>query len=228
MSLLELSSLGPAHLNLCVTANDGNSFNDNDGTATATNNQLLLASPPHVDEEGHPLSEYERLRLRNVQRNKTRLAHLGLLVPPGRALGQSSSSATKRRVNKKSKKDERSQRVTRSVIRKEGEELKEVLALSLRDQEISANKKPKTSERIRGSRVIDVEYAWSHRAVEQSSAETPAASSITASVQVVSRTAASCSDSLSPRKQPVFLPVKFQEVEENDMAFGIVGNTGKC
>lgn len=48
------------------------------------------------------------------------------------------------------------------MIRKEDEELKKAIALSLNDLGNFVNKKPKTSERIRGSRVIDVEYAWSH------------------------------------------------------------------
>ena len=35
-------------------------------------------SPDHFDSSGHPLSEYERLRLRNIQRNNSRLDQLGL------------------------------------------------------------------------------------------------------------------------------------------------------
>ena len=42
------------------------------------------SSPDHVDADGRSLSEYERLRLRNIQRNKSRLAQLGLLVPPNK------------------------------------------------------------------------------------------------------------------------------------------------
>lgn len=36
-------------------------------------------SPAHVDASGRPLSEYERLRQRNIERNRSRLAQLGLL-----------------------------------------------------------------------------------------------------------------------------------------------------
>jgi len=55
------------------------------GGGGSTNNEMQLASPPLVDENGHPLAEYERLRLRNIQRNKARLASLGLLNPGQRA-----------------------------------------------------------------------------------------------------------------------------------------------
>lgn len=47
----------------------------------ATSSTSTTDSPDHVDEDGHPLSEYERLRLRNIQRNRARLAELGLLAP---------------------------------------------------------------------------------------------------------------------------------------------------
>jgi len=57
------------------------------GGGGANNNEMQLASPALVDANGHPLSEYERLRLRNIQRNKARLASLGLLVPPGQQQG---------------------------------------------------------------------------------------------------------------------------------------------
>ena len=82
---------------------------ENNNNATDNNNQTASSpeSPALVDANGHPLSEYERLRLRNIKRNKARLAHLGLLVPPTRNNGndQSSSSATaKRGRSKKSKK----------------------------------------------------------------------------------------------------------------------------
>ena len=38
---------------------------------------------PEVDENERPLSEYERLRLKNIRRNQARLAELGLLRRPG-------------------------------------------------------------------------------------------------------------------------------------------------
>ena len=49
------------------------------------------SSPDHVDADGRCLSEYERLRLRNIQRNKSRLAQLGLLVPPDKTDNDASS-----------------------------------------------------------------------------------------------------------------------------------------
>jgi len=58
----------------------------------SVNNVMQLASPALVDANGHPLSEYERLRLRNIQRNKARLASLGLLVPPGQQQGGGGSN----------------------------------------------------------------------------------------------------------------------------------------
>lgn len=39
-----------------------------------------VPSPDHFDSSGHPLSDYERLRLRNIQRNNARLDQLGLLA----------------------------------------------------------------------------------------------------------------------------------------------------
>ena len=62
------------------------------GDGGINNNEMQLASPALVDANGHPLSEYERLRLRNIQRNKARLASLGLLVPPGQQQGGGSSN----------------------------------------------------------------------------------------------------------------------------------------
>ena len=52
---------------------------------------LGTSSPDHVDADGRPLSEYERLRLRNIQRNKSRLAQLGLLVPTDKTDNDASS-----------------------------------------------------------------------------------------------------------------------------------------
>mmetsp|Transcript_7356 Transcript_7356/g.17113 ORF Transcript_7356/g.17113 Transcript_7356/m.17113 type:complete len:1167 (+) Transcript_7356:119-3619(+) len=43
---------------------------------------MSSSSPPKFDKDGHPLSEYERQRLKNIQRNETRLKQLGLLVAP--------------------------------------------------------------------------------------------------------------------------------------------------
>lgn len=71
--------------------------------AVTLDSNNATSSPDHVDADGYPLSEYERLRLRNMQRNKSRLAQLGLLVPPvktnygGQSLSSSSGTTGKKR-----------------------------------------------------------------------------------------------------------------------------------
>ena len=50
----------------------GNTNDEADNQADETAN----VDEQEVGEDGHPLSDYERLRLRNIQRNNARLKHL--------------------------------------------------------------------------------------------------------------------------------------------------------
>jgi hypothetical protein len=51
-----------------------------DNIDQVTDDVNQVPSPDHFDSSGHPLSDYERLRLRNIQRNNARLDQLGLLA----------------------------------------------------------------------------------------------------------------------------------------------------
>ena len=56
------------------------------GSDDESSEEMSSSSPPNFDKDGHPLSEYERQRLRNIQRNETRLKQLGLLIDPTQAV----------------------------------------------------------------------------------------------------------------------------------------------
>mmetsp|Transcript_28908 Transcript_28908/g.69674 ORF Transcript_28908/g.69674 Transcript_28908/m.69674 type:complete len:1209 (-) Transcript_28908:103-3729(-) len=83
---------GPSASNDGDAADDGDEASgaplaDEDAAAKHDISSSTNATPADdnviVDEDGHTLSEYERLRLRNIQRNRARLAQLGLLAKPG-------------------------------------------------------------------------------------------------------------------------------------------------
>ena len=61
---------------------------------------MSSASPPNFDSDGRPLSEYERQRLKNIQRNETRLKQLGLLVAPAQDVER--KNGTKKKQKRKS------------------------------------------------------------------------------------------------------------------------------
>jgi len=76
--------------NIQVAAADGNNGNQ-------------AANEQEVDENGHPLSEYERLRLRNIKRNQARLSKLGLLAPSKSSNNDNGQSSSKRGKAKKAR-----------------------------------------------------------------------------------------------------------------------------
>lgn len=55
-------------------------------------NEILSLKNNDRDSDELPLSEYERLRLKNIQRNESRLAQLGLLVPSSKKQNEKSRS----------------------------------------------------------------------------------------------------------------------------------------
>lgn len=83
--LSAVSSPVGAWRNGSINANNNNNSNTSaENGVTTLKNTDITTSPP--------LSDYERLRLRNIERNEARLAQLGLLVPPSSKAKSTSST----------------------------------------------------------------------------------------------------------------------------------------
>jgi hypothetical protein len=88
-----ISTAGTKDATVACVAEDGNRT----VAKGAGDNVHIPKSPAHVDASGRPLSEYERLRQRNIERNKSRLAQLGLLDNPDKVSKSSSTMQGKKR-----------------------------------------------------------------------------------------------------------------------------------
>ena len=88
-----ISTASTKDATLACVAEDGK----REAAKGAGDNIHIPKSPAHVDASGRPLSEYERLRQRNIERNKSRLAQLGLLDNPDKVSKSSSGMQGKKR-----------------------------------------------------------------------------------------------------------------------------------
>ena len=103
------------------TSTPTNTASQEPNTTTSSSTTTTASIP--TDEFGNPLSEYELLRLQRIQRNKERLALLGLhdaTTHPLRSSSQSSSSTKRKRTPKAVKiPPERRERISRKTKVKE-------------------------------------------------------------------------------------------------------------